>query len=69
MTAPRPQVAVPADLAELAAQYPDWQFGSDWVPAASGPDLRYVWARSGGWRHRAWSAPELAVKMAAWFWE
>jgi hypothetical protein len=36
---------VGTDVAELAAEFPDFEIGTAYVTAASGPDYRYLWAR------------------------
>lgn len=39
-----------ADLAEVAVQYPEWEFGEQWSSVASGTDYRSCWARRGSVR-------------------
>jgi hypothetical protein len=48
-------------LTQLRAQYPDWRFGTVWATAASGPDVRRLWATRDGITVTAWTAPELRL--------
>jgi len=48
------------DLVKLRQDYPAWDFGSVWVAAASGPDVRRLWASRDGLLLTAWTAAELA---------
>lgn len=52
-----------ADLGELADTYPEWEFGTSWTAAATGPDYRRVWAHHGEQTIRARTATELARKL------
>jgi hypothetical protein len=45
MTAEDEAPPLPPDLSELAEQFPEWEFSSDWTEAASGPGWRNVTAR------------------------
>ena len=54
----------PDDLSELREQFPRWRFGTVWTTAASGPDRRRIWARSGDVLLTAWNAPELRLAIA-----
>lgn len=52
------------DLDALRSEFPDWQFGSVWATAATGPDARRIWAyRSGIGLLTAWTAAELATSV------
>ena len=48
------------DLAKLRNDHPRWNFGSVWASAASGPDVRRLWASRDGMLLSAWTAAELA---------
>ena len=50
----------PADVARLREQFPGWTFGTVWATAASGPDVRRLWAMRDGILLSAWTALELA---------
>jgi hypothetical protein len=50
----------PADIARLREQFPGWTFGTVWATAASGPDVRRLWAVRDGILLSAWTAAELA---------
>jgi len=50
----------PSDIARLREQFPDWAFGTVWATAASGPDVRRLWAMRDGILLLAWTAAELA---------
>ena len=45
----------------LRQDYPEWQFGSVWATAASGPDARRVFAARATCLITAWTATELAI--------
>lgn len=51
----------PPDVAQLREQFPDWTFGTVWATAASGPDVRRVWALRDGILLSAWTAQALAA--------
>jgi len=53
---------VATDVAELAAEFPDFEIGSAFVTSASGPDYRYLWAR--GPDRVVIAAPERALLAA-----
>jgi hypothetical protein len=36
------------DISRLQSEHPQWQVGSMWTSAASGPDRRRLWAARGG---------------------
>lgn len=46
---------------ELREQFPAWRFGSVWATAASGPDVRRLWASRDGITVSAWDAAALAA--------
>ena len=48
-------------LEQLRGQYPDWQFGTVWVTAASRPDARRLWASKDQILLTAWTVPELRM--------
>ena len=45
----------------LRQDYPEWQFGSVWATAASGPDARRIYATRDGRLITAWTAAQLAA--------
>jgi hypothetical protein len=49
------------DLDMLRQNYPEWQFGSVWATAASGPDARRIYATRDGRLITAWTAAQLAA--------
>jgi hypothetical protein len=49
------------DLDMLRQNYPEWQFGSVWASAASGPDARRIYATRDGRLITAWTAAQLAA--------
>ena len=49
------------DLDALRQDYPRWRFGSVWTSAASGPDVRRLYATKDGRLLTAWTAVELAA--------
>jgi hypothetical protein len=51
---------VGADVARLAAEFPDWEIGADWITANSGSDHRFLWARRHGKMLAEWNADALA---------
>jgi hypothetical protein len=51
----------PSDIARLREQFPGWTFGTVWATAASGPDVRRLWAMRDGILLSAWTAVELAA--------
>jgi hypothetical protein len=62
---PRVGEIVADDVAELAAEFPDWQVGADWITANSGTDFRFVWARRDDVILTAWSRAGLAEQIRA----
>jgi hypothetical protein len=51
------------ELARLCEKFPGWEFGTRWVAAGSGPDMRMYEARREGMTISAASAAELAAKI------
>jgi hypothetical protein len=49
------------DLDMLRQDYPEWQFGSVWASAATGPDARRIYATRDGRLITAWTAAQLAA--------
>jgi hypothetical protein len=49
------------ELDMLRQDYPEWQFGSVWATAASGPDARRIYATKDGRLITAWTAAQLAA--------
>jgi hypothetical protein len=49
------------DLQQLREEFPGWRIGSVWATAASGPDVRRLWASRDGITVSAWNAAELAA--------
>lgn len=62
-TMPESGEPLPADLAAIRAEFPGWTFGTVWASAASGPDVRRVWAMKDGFLLSAWTAAELAANI------
>jgi hypothetical protein len=52
-----------SDLDQLRGEFPDWQIGSIWASAATGPDARRLYAQRGTVLLTAWEAPELAANI------
>jgi hypothetical protein len=50
-----------SDLDKLHEDFPDWQFGSVWASAATGPDARRIYATRDGRLITAWTAAQLAA--------
>jgi len=50
-----------SDLDQLRGEFPDWQIGSVWATAATGPDARRLYAQRGTVLLTAWEAAELAA--------
>jgi hypothetical protein len=48
------------DFDDLREQFPEWQIGTVWATAASGPDARRLTACRDGVLLTAWTAAELA---------
>jgi hypothetical protein len=53
-----------SDVEQLRAAYPCWQFGVLWITAATGPDIRRLWASRGIVFLSSWSADALAALVA-----
>jgi hypothetical protein len=51
------------DLGQLRADHPGWRFGTVWATAATGPDVRRLWACNGSVRVHAWTAAELSERI------
>jgi len=52
-----------SDLDQLRGEFPDWQIGSVWATAATGPDARRLYAQRGAILLTAWEAAELAASI------
>jgi hypothetical protein len=63
---PAQEEPIPPDLLELSGRYPYWWFGAGWIPAATGPDVRYVWAKHRDWKFQGYDAEELSIKLSEW---
>lgn len=48
------------DLDGLRERFPGWEFGVQWITAASGPDRRQIVARRGAVTLSAWTADGMA---------
>ena len=53
----------PDDLAQLRAQFPDWEIEARWTVAGTGPDSRYLLASRSGVTLSAWTAEDLAAEI------
>ncbi len=52
-----------SDLDQLRVEFPDWQIGSIWASAASGPDARRLYAQRGTVLLTAWESAQLAASI------
>lgn len=57
------RVAEPDDVSQLRQRFPDWQFGTLWTAACSGPDHRSIIATKGPIILSAWDAGTLACEI------
>jgi hypothetical protein len=48
------------DVAQLAAEFPEWQISADWITANSGTDVRFLVARREGVTLTGWDESALA---------
>jgi hypothetical protein len=54
---------IAADVGQLAAEYPDWEVGSQWVGRPTGPDARFLWARCGKVIVTGWDRYQIAEQI------
>jgi hypothetical protein len=54
---------VAEDVASLAREFPEWEFGTSYITANSGPDARFLWARRERQLITAWSRAALACQV------